>query len=154
MQQSRRLKGPILLVRTKTSSDSAPVPPHVTRQPLPELESALSRGAIAPRGRHLRNAHSKEVCFDSQLNAQLKAAGGFDGHLLQQALRIEAEVAGGIVHWYARKPVQRETGGAGHRPLEQWSTELVAAAHIARSRHHVRAVSCKRIHRVDVAGVV
>src|SRR5256885_7682345 len=57
----------ILSINHQPSGHSAPVPMKVTRQPLQELETALARGPVAPRRRHLGDAHPQAVRLDRQL---------------------------------------------------------------------------------------
>src|SRR5260370_25375989 len=88
---------------SKSDEDADPVPVQVARQPLPQLETALARGPVPPRGRHLRYMHAQRVSLDRELAPDLETACRFDRPLLQQALRIQAVVARGVVD---RQPAQ------------------------------------------------
>src|SRR2546430_1118062 len=96
---------------------TTPVPVQIARQPFPQLETALSRGPIAPCCGHLGDTQAHQVRLHGQLDAELEPTGRFDRDLVQKSLRVEAEVAGGVVNRQAPEPVQRQTGGAGPWPV-------------------------------------
>src|SRR5947208_15848703 len=96
----------ILAFAHESAPNSAPIPMEVAREPLPQSKTALARGTVAPCCRHLRDAQPQAVGFDRELEPQLEAALRFDGDLVQQALRVEAEVAGRVVDGQAAQPVQ------------------------------------------------
>src|SRR5436309_9910908 len=119
MTQSRRPNGPMLMIRTETSTDSLAIPTHVTRQPPPQLKPALPGGPVAPGGRHLGHPHAEQVRLHRQLDTELEPPLRLDGHLVEKALRVHAEVAGGVVNRDARHPVQRQTRRPRHGALEK-----------------------------------
>src|SRR5437016_4889732 len=100
---------PILSVGAESSPHPKPVPMEITREPLQQLESALARGPVAPRGGHLGHAHAEAVCLDCELQTKLEASARLDGDLVEEALGVEAEVAGRVVDWQPAQPVQRST---------------------------------------------
>src|SRR5690349_8754951 len=109
----------ILAVPTQTSTNSAPVPVKVARQPLPEPETALSGRAVAPCGRNLGHPQSEAVGLDRELNPQLEAADRLDGDLVQQSLGIEAEIAGRVMYRQSAEPVERKARRALHGALQE-----------------------------------
>src|ERR1700693_2860189 len=117
MAKSRRPNNSILPTCAETSSHSAAVPAHVSRQPAPQLETTLARGTVAPRGRDLGDAHAKQVRLHSQLDAELEASVRFDRHLVEQPPGVHAEVAGGVVNRDACRPVQGKARSARHGSL-------------------------------------
>src|SRR5260370_31929289 len=80
---------------SKSGEDADPVPVQVARQPFPELEAALASGAVAPRGRHLGDAHAENVSLDRELEPELETAGRLDRNYLQQPFGVQAVVARG-----------------------------------------------------------
>src|SRR5205807_8375706 len=112
---ARRVTPPILSADRKTSANSAPVPMQVTREPLPQLETALARGAIPPRRRDLGHPHAEPVGLDGQLEAELETALRLNADLVEQPLRVEAEVAGRVVHRKSADPMEGKTRRARHR---------------------------------------
>src|SRR6266702_6302924 len=82
---------------TEPDPNSNPIPAQVSGQPSPEPEPALAGGAITPRRWHLRHAHAQRVSLDRELEPELEAACRLDRHPLQEPLRIEPVVAGGVV---------------------------------------------------------
>src|SRR5246127_4418218 len=100
-------------------SDTAPVPVEVAREPLPQLETALSSGAVPPRRGHLRDAQSEPVSLDRELEPQLETADRLNRNLVEQPLGVQAEVARRVMYRQAADPVQRETGRPRHGPLQK-----------------------------------
>src|SRR6202171_407486 len=119
---SRRLPEP--------SHQAGAIPLQVAREPLPEAEPALTRRAVAPCRRHLRDSQAEQVSLDRQLDAELKASGGLDRHLVEEPLRVETEVARRVVYRYATEPVKRQDCRARHSSLEEGGAGLPGASHV------------------------
>src|SRR6185503_20764574 len=68
-------RGPPVFMRLLPMQKCHAIPVQVVRQPLPELEVALARGPIAPRGRDLGDAAFGERGLDRQLERELEAGG-------------------------------------------------------------------------------
>src|SRR4029079_870030 len=92
------------------------IPVQVVRQPLTELEVALARGSIAPRGRDLGHAAFGERVLDRQLERELEAGGALDRDRVEEPAAVQLEVAPRVIGRRPGEPVQPEARPQAHAP--------------------------------------
>src|SRR5690349_8422133 len=136
------------------SNEGSPIPIEVVRQPLPELEVALTRGPVPPRRRNFVDAAPIERSFDGQLQRELETRGAVDRHRVEEAARVELEVVRRVMGRNAGEPVERQACSPAHEPLDQRATDLVTAAHVPRGGDDVSASPGLTDHVVDDVGLI
>ena len=140
--------------RNEQRSPRCPEPPaQIIRHPLPQTEATLARGAICPRRRNFTHAAALQVCFDRQLECDLETGLVLRPGVLQELLRVRAEVARRVFGSDARDPIERDTREVRQSALQEWPARLRTTAHVARARHDCEFLTAHELgHLEDVLG--
>src|SRR5712691_8419819 len=84
--------------RRDAGGEADPVPAQVARQPRQQPEAALAGSTVAPCRRNLSDAHPERIGLDRELEDELESSVRFDCHAMQEPLRGQPVVAGGVVN--------------------------------------------------------